>query len=148
MADILHTIYSNAFSCMKINEFHIGFQWSWFLRFKLTIFQNWFRQWLGDDQATSHYLNQWWLVYWRIYASLSLNELSKYNVWTFQVDLLYWILQNHQDSNYNMLKLKHPGIRLHFIPKHTFLICDPNLWQKPYLHSKNNKWTCQVDSLH
>ena len=26
-------------------------------------------------QATSHYLNQWWLVYWRIYASLGLNEL-------------------------------------------------------------------------
>ena len=23
----------------------------------------------------SHYLNQWWLVYWRIYASLGLNEL-------------------------------------------------------------------------
>ena len=23
---------------------------------------------------TGHYLNQWWLVYWRIYASLSLNE--------------------------------------------------------------------------
>ena len=28
------------------------------------------------DQATSHYLNQWWLVYWRIYASLGLNELK------------------------------------------------------------------------
>ena len=27
------------------------------------------------DQATSHYLNQWWLVYWRIHASLGLNEL-------------------------------------------------------------------------
>ena len=26
-------------------------------------------------QATSHYLNQWWLVYWCIYASLGLNEL-------------------------------------------------------------------------
>ena len=25
-------------------------------------------------QAASHYLNQWWLVYWRIYASLGLNE--------------------------------------------------------------------------
>ena len=24
---------------------------------------------------TSHYVNQWWLVYWRIYASLGLNEL-------------------------------------------------------------------------
>ena len=26
--------------------------------------------------ATSHYLNQWWLVYWRIYASLALIELT------------------------------------------------------------------------
>ena len=26
-------------------------------------------------QATSHYLNQWWLVCWWIYASLGLNEL-------------------------------------------------------------------------
>ena len=29
---------------------------------------------IGAGQATSHYLNQWWLVYWRIYASLGLNE--------------------------------------------------------------------------
>ena len=28
------------------------------------------------DQATNHYLNQWWLVYWRIDASLGLGELS------------------------------------------------------------------------
>ena len=24
-------------------------------------------KWLGVEQATSHYLNQWWLVYWHIY---------------------------------------------------------------------------------
>ena len=30
---------------------------------------------IGAHQATSHYLNQWWFVYWRIYALLSLNEL-------------------------------------------------------------------------
>ena len=46
------------------------------IMFELTIFQLWFRLWLGADQATSHYLNQWWLVYWRIYASLGLNELT------------------------------------------------------------------------
>ena len=28
------------------------------------------------SQATSHYLNQWWLVYRRIYASFGLNEKS------------------------------------------------------------------------
>ena len=72
---ISQTTYSNTFSRMKMNEFHIGFPWSLFLRFELTIFQHWFRYWLGADLATSHYLNQWWLVYWRIYASLGLNEL-------------------------------------------------------------------------
>ena len=41
---------------------------------KFAIFQHWFRQWLGADQATCHYLNQRWLVYWRIYASFGLNE--------------------------------------------------------------------------
>ena len=30
----------------------------------------------GTDQATGHYLNQWWLVYWCIYVSLDLNELT------------------------------------------------------------------------
>ena len=27
--------------------------------------------------ATSHYLNHWWLVYWCLYVSLSLNELTQ-----------------------------------------------------------------------
>ena len=41
-----------------------------------TLFQNWLRQWLGAGQATSHCLSQWWLVYWRIYASHGRNELT------------------------------------------------------------------------
>ena len=36
---------------------------------------SWFRWCLGAGQATSHYLNQWWLNCRRIYASLGLNEL-------------------------------------------------------------------------
>ena len=30
----------------------------------------------GAGQATSHYLNQFWLKFWRIYASIRLNELK------------------------------------------------------------------------
>ena len=51
---------------------------------------------LGAVQATSHYLNQWWLVYWRIYASLGLNELNIYPCVVFQKDeafksnIFYW----------------------------------------------------------
>ena len=75
MAAISQTTLSNAFSWMKMFKFRLKFHWSLFLRVQFTIFQHWFRQWLGADQATSHYLKQWWLDYWRIYASLGLNEL-------------------------------------------------------------------------
>ena len=75
MADISQTTFWNAFSWMKICKFRLRFHWRLFLRVQLTIFQHWFRKWLGAYQATSHYLNQWWLVYRRIYASISLNEL-------------------------------------------------------------------------
>ena len=75
MATVLQMMFSNAFSWMKACDFHLKFHWSLFLRFQLKICQHWFRYWLGADQATSHYLNQWWLVYWRIYAPLGLNQL-------------------------------------------------------------------------
>ena len=76
---ISQTIFSNAFSWMKVFKFRLRFHWSLFLRVQLTIFQHWFIQWLGAVQATSHYLNQWWLIYRRIYASFGLNELRQLN---------------------------------------------------------------------
>ena len=44
---------------------------------------------LGADlRVTSHYLNKWWLVYWRIYVSLGFNELTMFPVMTnFDLDL-------------------------------------------------------------
>ena len=69
--------FCSAFSWMKMFEFQLKFHWSLFLRVQLTIFQHWFRYWIGAVQATSHYLNQWWSDYWRIYASLGLNGLNK-----------------------------------------------------------------------
>ena len=76
MAAIFQTIFSSAFSWMEIYKLRLIFHWNLFPVVQLTIFQHWFRQWLGAVQATSHYLNQWWLDYWRIYASLGLNELK------------------------------------------------------------------------
>ena len=70
---ILQTTFSNVFSWMKLYWFRLKIHWSLFPRAQLTIFQHWFRQWLGADQATSHYLNQWWSFYWRTDASLGLN---------------------------------------------------------------------------
>ena len=55
---------------MKMLQFQLKFHWNLFLSVPWTIFQHWFR-WLGADQRTSHYLNQWWLVYWHTYVSLS-----------------------------------------------------------------------------
>ena len=87
MAAIFQTIFSNAFSWMKMYKFWLIFDWSLFPRVQLTIFQWWFWQWLGAVQARSHYLNQWCLVYWCIYASLSLNELTN-GLWAHNWNLV------------------------------------------------------------
>ena len=92
MAAISQTTLSIAFSWMKMLEFRLNFHWSLFLRAQLTIFHHWFRYWLGAVQATSHYLNQWWLVYWRIYASLGLNELINNDIIIMSNDVVtsFW----------------------------------------------------------
>ena len=64
--DKTDAIFPNAFSWMKMYELWLKFQWNLFWWVQLTIFQLWFRWWLGIDQAISHYLNQWWSVQWRI----------------------------------------------------------------------------------
>ena len=43
MAAVSQTTLSNAFSWMKMLEFRLGFHWSLFLRFEITIFHHWFR---------------------------------------------------------------------------------------------------------
>ena len=88
MADIFPPTFSNGFSWMKMYEFRLIFHWSLFLGVQLTIFQHWFRLWLGAVQATSHYLNQCWLVYRRIYASLGLNELKCHDMSAISLDML------------------------------------------------------------
>ena len=79
----LKAIFSNAFSWMQMCEFRLRFPQRLFLRFELTIFQYWFRWWLRADQATSHYLNQWWLFKGRIYASPGFNDLNWRRLRTF-----------------------------------------------------------------
>ena len=86
MAAIFQTTFSNEFCWMKILKFRLEFHWSLFPRIQFIICQHWFRQWLGAGQVTSHYLNQWWLVYWRIYVSLGLNEFKKFVcIFTYQM---------------------------------------------------------------
>ena len=47
------------------------------LNFQSTKNQHWLRWWLGAEQATSHYLSQWWPIHWRIYASPGLGGLTR-----------------------------------------------------------------------
>ena len=68
IAAILHTTFSNAFSWTKMYEFRLTFHQNLFLSFK-----NCLRWWIDVDQTIDHHLDQWWLVYWRMYVSLSLN---------------------------------------------------------------------------
>ena len=73
-----HHFPDGIFKCIFFNEnacIAIEISLILFLRVQLTIVQHRFGQWLGANQAPSHSLNQWWLVYWCIYASPSLNEL-------------------------------------------------------------------------
>ena len=72
MDAIFQTTCSNAFHWIKMYRFQLRFHWSLLPRVQLTIFQRWFREWFGAGQATTHYLNQWLLVYWRISASSGL----------------------------------------------------------------------------
>ena len=53
--DTLQTTFSNAFFFNENFVFWLKFHWKLFPWVQLMIFHHWFRQWLGSDQATSHY---------------------------------------------------------------------------------------------
>ena len=75
MAPIFQTTFSSAFSWTKMYEFWLTFHWNLFSRVQLTIFR------IGSDNGLAPIIRQaiiWTndgIVYWRIYASLGLNEL-------------------------------------------------------------------------
>ena len=56
---------------------------------QLTIFQHWFRWWLGARRVTKHYLNQWWLVYLRMISLLGLSELTLVVIYTYRDNYVY-----------------------------------------------------------
>ena len=102
MAAIFQTTFSNTFPWMKMYEFRLRFHCSLFPMVQLTIFQHWFRWWLGADQGTNHYLNQWWLVYWHIYVSRAFNELNQMALAAFYVFFLR--VQRVPDSNMSITR--------------------------------------------
>ena len=79
MAAVFQT-FSNAFSWMKI-VLLFKIHWDLFLMVQLTICQHWFRNWLGAEQATIHYLSQWWhislsVIYICLLTSICFNSLK------------------------------------------------------------------------
>ena len=127
MDAISQMTFSNAFSWMKMLEFRLKFRWSLFLRVQFNIFQHWFRYWLGADQATSHYLNQWCItdaymrhspsVKYRLYdfvvCNVSVISLHEEEKWIILVLLQYprecfsnfttaWCLYNTDNFHQNL----------------------------------------------
>ena len=71
----------DTFKCIFLKEnvrISIKISLKFVLRVQLIMFQHCFRLWLGADQATSHYLNQWWLLYGRIHASFGVKISAHY----------------------------------------------------------------------
>ena len=81
MASISQTTFSRAFSWVKMIDFWLKFHWSLFLRVWSTIFQHWFRQWLGTYRPGDKPLSESMMVCFTDtyiqYTSLGLNELSQ-----------------------------------------------------------------------
>ena len=55
--DIFYRIFLN-----ERFKFSLKFHWNLFPKVQWTINQHWITWWFGGDQATSHYLNQWWFI--------------------------------------------------------------------------------------
>ena len=54
--------FSNEFLWIKIFLFWFKLYSSLLLVVRLAIDQHWFRQWIGNEQVTNHYLNQTWPI--------------------------------------------------------------------------------------
>ena len=90
MTAIFQTTVSNGFSWMKMCEFRLKFV----LKDLINNIPSLVQIMAWRRQATSYYLNQWWLVCWRIYASFCLNELNVFIEWmTFYSNFVLVCLQ-------------------------------------------------------
>ena len=102
-------IFRSTFENKKLYKVRLKFHSSLFPRVQLTILQHWFRYWPGAYQETSHYLIQWWLDFWHMYASLGPDELmhvmsnhawryGKWRKWSQQVPYFYFSLMTENSQ--------------------------------------------------
>ena len=73
---ILQSSFSNAFSWIKMFGFGFKFHWSFYHRVQLTISRHGLDNGLMTIRCQAIILTNSGLVYWRIYASVGLDELS------------------------------------------------------------------------
>ena len=102
--------------------------------FELTIFQHWSRYWLGADQATSHCLNQWCIVNWRIHTSFGLNS-----EWLPTDNRIYHCTSNHASSH----TFSRMSARWYCDKPDIFFFHLGLLWRSPYtLHKEYRSLIC------
>ena len=80
MDAISQTTFWSAFSWMKMFELRLKFHWSLFQRVQLTIFQHCLDNGLAPIRRQAIIWTKWCLFYWRIYASLGVNELNQMHI--------------------------------------------------------------------
>ena len=110
MLDIVRTTFSNAFSWMKMYGFRLRFHWSFFPNGPINNISALVQIMVVADQAANHHLNQWCLVYWRIYASLGLNELSLHHIAVMRHRFSLW--QLYSPPIYRMNYAPIPGRKI------------------------------------
>ena len=98
MPVISQTTFSNAFSCMKMYRFGLRFHW------RFSQGSNWQYTNIGADQATRHYLNQRWLFFWCIHASLGLNELTGFHMLKSYNEMTRHVKHNAVEYRYNVVR--------------------------------------------
>ena len=80
---------NNIFKCIFVNEnvwISLKMSLKFVPKFRINSIPALAQIWIGTNQVTSYYLNQWWLLFWGTYVSLSLNELRK----TKNLQLVDW----------------------------------------------------------
>ena len=74
MTAIFQETFSDGFSWMKMYEFWLKFHWSLFLRVQITLFQHCSDNGLAPNRQQAIICPNDGLLYWCIYASISLHE--------------------------------------------------------------------------
>ena len=98
IAAISQMTFSNAFSSIKNVRILIKISWKF-------VPKVWINNIPALVQTTSHYLNQWWLSYWHIYASLGLNGRNT-DAYVHHIALMCkWLLHNMDQRAYNHNKI-------------------------------------------